>query len=167
VSLETQQLWLLELLPVPRIATLAVKLLFSLLVTTLAGVGVMGLAVVALDLPREWAQLQYAACVGICIGLSGLAVGLGARFPVTGQRNPARIAAGFGGTLNLIASMGLVAIELATLAVFGVRGADPTGLHVIEVHAATLLTVVLPLIGCGVALASFWAGARHFERLEC
>ena len=36
-----------------------------------------------------------------------------ARFPVLGQRNPARIASSFGGTLNLIASMLLVSIVVA------------------------------------------------------
>ena len=40
----------------------------------------------------------------LAIGLSALAVGLGARMPELHQTSPARIAAGFGGTLTLILS---------------------------------------------------------------
>ena len=166
LSLETQQLWLLGLLPAPRVATLLVKFVFSLTVTGLAAVVVMSLAVHALDLSPEWARLQNAVCAGICIGLSGLAVGVGARFPVLGQCNPARIASGFGGTFNLIASMLFVAAELAALAVLGVRGAHETGLRPIEIPFAGWVIASALLLGCGVATISLWVGSRHFERLE-
>ena len=40
----------------------------------------------------------------LCLGLSGIAVGLGARLPNLREQSPSRIAAGFGGTLNLVVS---------------------------------------------------------------
>ena len=43
-------------------------------------------------------------CLVLCLGLSGIAVGLGARLPNLREQSPSRIAAGFGGTLNLVIS---------------------------------------------------------------
>jgi len=166
LSIESQQLWLLGLLPARRVGVLLVKFVFSLTVTGLSALVVMGLAIQALELPAEWARLQLAACLAICMGLSGLSVGLGARFPVLGQRNPARIASGFGGTVNLIASMLFVAVEVlgvayATLA--RVSEEIPAGQ---EARALPWLAPVLVLFGLLVAAVSMGIGIRHFERLE-
>ena len=43
-------------------------------------------------------------CLCLGVGLSALSVGLGARLPNLRELSPARIAAGFGGTLTLILS---------------------------------------------------------------
>ena len=43
-------------------------------------------------------------CLLLCIGLSGMAVGLGALMPNFSDQSPSKIAAGFGGTLNLVLS---------------------------------------------------------------
>ncbi len=165
LSLEGQQLWLLGLLPLRRGYVLLIKFAFSVTITGLSGMVVMGLAVRALELPTDWAQLQLGVCLAVCIGLSGLAVGLGARFPVLGQRNPARIASGFGGTLNLVASMLFVGLEMAGLALAGLVRLG--GLIAVE-DARVPFWLVPALLGLGVAVAavSLLVGARHFERLE-
>ena len=118
------------------------------------------------DAAAAMARLQLAVCLGICVGLSGLAVGLGARFPVFGQRNPARIASGFGGTFNLIASMLFVSAEMAGLAFTTlVRfGAHLPAAE--EIRVGWWLVPVLVLLGFIVAAVSLWIGMRHFERLE-
>ena len=41
----------------------------------------------------------------LCLGLSGISVGLGARLPNLKEDDPSKIAAGFGGTLNLLVSL--------------------------------------------------------------
>lgn len=166
LSLESQQLWLLGLLPTRRSTILLVKFIFSLTVTSLSAILVMGLAVHALQLPGGMARSQLVVCLGICVGLSGLSVGLGARFPMLGQRNPARIAAGFGGTVNLIVSVLFVGVEMAGLALIGLHGFRnmEAGLH--AVHFASWLVPGLFLLGVAVAGFSLWVGARHFERLE-
>ncbi len=41
----------------------------------------------------------------LCLGLSGISVGLGARLPNLKEDDPSRIASGFGGTLNLLVSL--------------------------------------------------------------
>ena len=54
-------------------------------------------------------------CVLLCLGLSGIAVGLGARFPNFRGQSPSQIAAGFGGTLNLVVStLYILAVVLLT-----------------------------------------------------
>jgi ABC-2 type transport system permease protein len=40
----------------------------------------------------------------LCLGLAAIAVGLGAMMPNFSERSPSKIAAGFGGTLNLVLS---------------------------------------------------------------
>ncbi len=167
LSLESQQLWLLEHLPVRRTTLLLTKFLFALTITVLSGGFVMLLAVVVLELPPAWARVNLIICLAVCVGLSGLSVGLGARFPVLGQRNPARIASGFGGTINLLASMIFVAIEMAgvgwlALREFGQRFGIPTDIT----PAGYGLVAVLVVFSFAVAVASLRIGARHFQRLE-
>lgn len=166
-SLESQQLWLLELLPVPRAVIPLVKFLFALTVTSLSALGVMAVAVRVLELPHDVAQVHLLVCFGVALGLSGLATGLGARFPLIGQRNPARIAAGFGGTLNLVASMIFVLLEMAGLAVLTLSDLSP-GLRLPHwfVRQSEWLVVAMPLLGVLVAGGAMWIGARHFARLE-
>ncbi len=166
LSLESQQLWLLGLLPGRRSEVLLVKFLFSLTVTGLSAFVVMGLATRALDLPRDWAGLQLATALAICIGLSGLSVGLGARFPVLGQRNPARIASGFGGTFNLIASMLFVAVEVIGAGWFGLVRAARDLPVMEEIRVPLWLLPALVGLAVLVAAVSLRIGARHFERLE-
>ena len=166
LSLETQQLWLLELFPTPRTATLLVKFLFSLTVTAGAALIVLGLSASALNLPWNWIELEIAAGLGVCVGLSGLAVGLGARFPTVGQRNPTRIASGFGGTFNLIASMLFVTAELGSIALVAIREARRYQVTVAEIEFTGFMVAGLFLLGCAVAAASLYLGARHFRQLE-
>jgi ABC-2 type transport system permease protein len=167
LSLETQQLWVLELLPTRRVTLLLVKFLFALTVTTLSACGVMALAVSVLQLPATWARIHLATCLAVCVGLSGLAIGLGARFPMIGHRNPARIASGFGGTFNLIASMLFVFIEMAGIAFLTVRELHRNGQLTEQLSPETwqmlLGLVLLGLVAAGGSLA---AGAQHFRRLE-
>lgn len=167
LSLESQQLWLLELLPVRRSTLLLVKFVFALTLTALTGGGVMWLAVHILELPHAWGILKMSVCLAVCTGLSGLSIGLGARFPVLGNRNPARIASGFGGTFNLIASMLFVAVEIAGVAYLSITEIRPT--FVLPEHLsvqAWLVLAGLVAFGVGVAAVALVVGARHFNRLE-
>jgi ABC-2 type transport system permease protein len=167
LSLESQQLWLVELLPVRRTALLLVKFLFAVTVTGLSAFAVMGLAVRVLDLPRAYAWLNLSVCLGICVGLCGLSIGLGARFPVLGNRNPARIASGFGGTLNLIVSMVFVALEMAGVGWLSFNEMTKTFVLDGTLSPGGWLAVTGLLgLSVGVAVLALWVGARHFERLE-
>ncbi|HEY2895267.1 MAG TPA: hypothetical protein VGJ16_13675, partial [Pirellulales bacterium] len=48
--------------------------------------------------------IHQLTCLLLCMGLSGIAVGLGAKMPDLREESPSKIAAGFGGTLNLVIS---------------------------------------------------------------
>jgi ABC-2 type transport system permease protein len=171
LSLETQQMWLLGMLPAGRSAALLVKFIFALTATGISSLAAMSLAVHMLGLPEDWASFNLFMCFVICFGLSGLSVGLGARFPVLGQRNPARIASGFGGTVNLVASMLFVAIQMLAVAALGsreIRAADVTASLLPPLTQQTWQGAgLLLLFSTVVATAALWSGSRHFDRLEC
>ena len=48
--------------------------------------------------------IHQLTCLLLCVGLSGIAVGLGAKMPDLREESPSKIAAGFGGTLSLVIS---------------------------------------------------------------
>ena len=167
LSLETQQLWLLGLLPLSRLTLLSIKFLFALTVTGLSGLLVMGIAVRMLELPQPLARVHLLVCLSICVGLCGLSVGLGARYPVLGQRNPARIASGLGGSINLIASVLFVGVEMAGMMMLSIQEARAShGPDVVISDQAWLMVGALLALGVVVAAAALAIGARHFARLE-
>lgn len=167
VSLEGQQLWLVHMLPIQRAAVLRAKFLSALTISVASAAGVMALAAYVLELPAVWAGMHLVVTLSLCAGLCGLAVGLGARFPVLGQRNAARIASGFGGTLNLIASMVFVLTVMAGVALVSLGEIQRTGGMNPDLSPRSWL-----LIGATIALSAAAAGVpmrvggRHFARLE-
>jgi ABC-2 type transport system permease protein len=166
LSLEIQQLWILGLLPVRRFTLLFSKFVFALTITGLASTLVMGLAVNMLNLPLVWAVLNILFCLMICVGLCGLSVGLGARYPVIGQRNPARIASGLGGSFNLVASMVFVALELTGIGYLFVKEVQGSGFGYEISTLSWQIFAGLALLSISVAGAAMMWGARHFSRFE-
>ncbi len=165
VSLEGHNLWMIGLLPLPRSRILLAKFAFAMTVTLSAGAGAMLLATHMLSLSLGWALLHLAITIGVCFGLCAFSVGIGARLPMFGERNVARIANGLGGTTNLLASLGLVSLVLvgAGLATHHAlsepRGAPPD-LYAIACCGAGVLASVAS--GC----AAMRMGARHFRQVE-
>ena len=113
VSLEGRRFWLLGLLPLKRDSILWAKFLFSvgsLLVPC-------GLLILLSDwrlgIPAMLIVQHQGTSLLLCLGLSGIGVGLGARLPVITEQSPSRIAAGFGGTLNLVISTLFIVLVLA------------------------------------------------------
>ena len=167
LSLESQQLWLIGMVPVSRGTWLRVKFLFAMTITGVSACVVMGLAMRILGITPIYAILNIGICLAVCCGLSGLSIGLGARFPVLNNRNPARIASGFGGTLNLTVSMFFVSIEVAGMGwlTFSIM-VRPYTLYGDVTWSGIWLLLVLVLLGIGVGFGALWLGIRHFERLE-
>lgn len=163
VSLEGQQLWLLGLLPLSRSRMLIAKFLYALTITLVAAITVMAVSVYRLQLPSSLALLHVVTISAICVGLCGVSIGMGARLPVFTERNPARIAGGFGGTISLLMSVALVVLSL-------------TGVGIMSVHHVSLdnefsgtMFVWLGGIVAANALAAGAAmavGIRYFNRIE-
>ncbi|NQU21887.1 MAG: hypothetical protein HQ567_11445 [Candidatus Nealsonbacteria bacterium] len=115
ISLEGRRFWMLGLLPVRRETILWGKFLFAAGGSIVPCGGLILLSDVMLGVsPVVLASHQCTSLI-LCVGLSGIAVGLGARLPNLREQSPSRIAAGFGGTLNLtISTLYILAVVVLT-----------------------------------------------------
>ncbi len=166
LSLEGRRFWILGLVPMPRWQILAGKLCFSAAGALAVSLSLVILSNGMLEVPRRVVALQLVSIAGISLGLSGMAVGLGALYPDFQEDNPSKIVSGFGGTLNLVLSLLLVGGVLllqgtpCTLYMTGRLTAEAF------VPAAALAGGGILLL-CGLAaVLPLWLGLRAFERLE-
>jgi hypothetical protein len=83
---------------------------------------------------------------------------------VFGQRNTARIASGFGGTVNLIFSMIFVAAVAGIFGWISLRALRVSGRQ-IDLMIGGALALML-LLAIGVAALALWLGTRHLRRRE-
>jgi ABC-2 type transport system permease protein len=104
ISLEGRRFWILGLLPVHRDQIVWSKFLFSFVGGLLPCCGLVLLSDWMLGIPRKLIVVHEICCLILCMGLSGIAVGLGACMPDLRESSPSKIASGFGGTLNLVVS---------------------------------------------------------------
>jgi ABC-2 type transport system permease protein len=104
ISLEGRRFWILGLLPVHRDQIVWSKFLFSFLGGIIPCTALVILSDSMLGLPWRLIALHAYCCLLLCLGLSGIAVGLGARMPELRESSPSKIASGFGGTLCLVIS---------------------------------------------------------------
>ena len=108
ISMEGRQFWILGLMPLSRQELLWSKFLFSFLGSLLITEGIVLVSDAMLGVGLT-TTLMHAACVTmISAGLSGMATGLGAIYRDPRAEDPAKVVAGFGGTLTLILSIGYV-----------------------------------------------------------
>jgi ABC-2 type transport system permease protein len=105
----------------------------------------------------------------LAVGLSGLSVGLGACMPTFKETDPSKIAAGFGGTLNLVAGLMFLIGVLVFMALpwhAQAAMARPGD----GVSAGDLLSLLGLLPGLGLGALGVWlplrAGARALARME-
>lgn len=181
ISLEGRRFWILGLLPVRRETILWSKFLFAAGGSIVPCSGLILLSDTMLGMasasPMVLASHQL-TCLILCVGLSGIAVGLGARLPNLREQSPSRIAAGFGGTLNLVLS------TLYILAVV-VLTALPCHFYLVAKHSQTARalsaqtalywwiefwlitgTAASILLGIAATVIPLRMGFRAFRRLE-
>lgn len=165
VSLEGHQFWLVGLLPMDRSRLLHAKFAFAMTVSVFVAVGAMGLATYVLRIPKPWAAIHLLVTFAVCVGLCGCAVGLGARLPLFAHRNPARIANGLGGTINLIASVLLVLSVLGGVGSLSWR-AYQRQLDAVPDTVTWLGVAVIVLVVSSAGMAAMRFGSRHLARME-
>jgi ABC-2 type transport system permease protein len=113
ISLEGQRFWILGLLPVQRDAVLWSKFLFAAGGAVIPCTALIFVSDVMLGISGLMFAMHQLTCLMLCLGLSGIAVGLGAKMPDLRELSSSKIAAGFGGTLTLVFSaMYIVGIVL-------------------------------------------------------
>jgi ABC-2 type transport system permease protein len=112
VSLEGRRFWILGLVPVERRRILVAKFVFSLGGALLLTEFLVLLSNYILRCSGFVLAAQAVTAALICVGLTGLAVGMGALFPNLRETNPSKIVSGFGGTLTLILSVTIVMVAV-------------------------------------------------------
>ena len=178
ISLEGRRFWILGLLPVHRDQIVWSKFLFSFFGGLLPCCALLYLSDSMLGISLSLIWVHEICCVVLCMGLSGIAVGLGARMPDLRESSPAKIAAGFGGTLCLVLSslfiMSVVVIAaipthlaMASRA-FGGGGPPPTGLlgWATGPQGTATSLLVVGFLGVIAAFLPLELGLRAFRRLE-
>jgi ABC-2 type transport system permease protein len=125
LSLEGRRFWVLGTAPMNRETILYGKMAFSFACALAISQTLLAISSVMLKVPLVTALTQAVVMLGICLGLSGMAVGLGAIYPNFREDNPSKIVSGFGGTLNLVCNLafvlGCVAIQAIPFAMYGAR----------------------------------------------
>ena len=178
ISLEGRRFWILGLLPVHRDHIVWSKFLFSFLGGLLPCCGLVLLSDVMLGLPRRVIVIHEICCVMLCMGLSGIAVGLGARMPDLREPSPSKISSGFGGTLSLVISSLFIMLVVVVAALpthlflathaFGPGAVGPGGLLAwagsTQGIVASLSVVVA--VGLVATFVPLLLGLRSFRQLE-
>lgn len=115
ISLEGRRFWILSRLPVDRDTILWGKFLFAACGSWMPCAALVGISDVMLDVSFMVVAVHQLICLLLCLGLAGMAVGFGAMMPNFREQSPSKIAAGFGGTLNLVLSaLYIMAVVLMT-----------------------------------------------------
>jgi len=178
VSLEGRRFWILGLLPVRRETILWSKFVFAVGGSILPCSALILLSDLMLGVQRPILFSHQLTCVVLCFGLAGIAVGLGAKMPSLREESPSRIAAGFGGTLNLVLStLYIVAVVLMTAVpahfYYAARRSPTAETLATRLRLAPGLdfwmaagTAGSVLLGILVTVWPLWIGFRAFRRLE-
>jgi len=165
ISLEGRQMWLVGLWPLSRSSVMWAKFLYAMTVTSSAAMSVTLLSIHALKLPWSLGLVQAVGTFAACFGLCGLAVGLGARMPSFHESNSGRIASGLGGTVNLIASVALVAASVGLVGGICYRLVQQGSLTRLDAVSSLLFAGAVAL-GVGVGALAMRAGIRRFAGQE-
>jgi ABC-2 type transport system permease protein len=104
ISLEGHCFWIVGLLPIDRDTIIWSKFWFASLGSWIPCSLLVLLSDLMLHVPMLVIGVHQLTCVLLCLGLSSIAVGFGAMMPNFHETSPSKIAAGFGGTLNLVLS---------------------------------------------------------------
>lgn len=167
ISLEGRRIWILGLAPLTFRQLVWQKFWLSASLTSVFTVGLAFLSAHVLKLePVHFALTVYSVFIAN-IGLSGLAVGLGALYPTFTEDNPARIVSGMGGTLNLLTSVAFV-VCVVSIQVIALQW-KVLGIYQSDGQARIAFAVAVAAI-TGIGLLCTWVpmrlGLRNLNSME-
>jgi ABC-2 type transport system permease protein len=176
LSLEGRNFWVLGLLPLRREAILWGKFAFSFGIALVPTEALVVLSDVKLRM-SPWMVVLHAATVAVlCLGLSAISVGLGARLPNLRESDPSKIATGFGGTLNLLVSLVFIFSIVTALALpchlyfAGSESSEVVGALALSEERFQLWMTVSILaslvIGAVGTIVPVRIGIKAFQRME-
>jgi ABC-2 type transport system permease protein len=163
ISLEGRRFWILRRLPVERDTILWGKFYFAAGGSWLPCAALVALSDMMLDVSMMVVAVHQLICFLLCVGLAGMAVGFGAMMPNFREQSPSKIAAGFGGTLNLVLSaLYIMAVVLMT--------ALPCHFYLLTLQGdlpwLTIGIVGSIVLAAVVTILPLRGGLRAFRRLE-
>jgi ABC-2 type transport system permease protein len=174
ISLEGHCFWILGLLPVERDTILWSKFWFASLGSWVPCALLVFLSDMMLQVPMLVIGVHQLTCVLLCLGLASIAVGFGAMMPNFRETSPSKIAAGFGGTLNLVLSALYIMVVVVLTALpchfyllagkgpWGTAFGDPQYLRM-SLIAGTGAAIV---VGAFSTIVPLRRGLRAFRKLE-
>lgn len=167
LSLEGRRFWIMGMIPIRRETVLFGKMAFAFVCSLLISEALIGLSSYMLRMPLVFALVHMVSLMGICLGLSGMAVGLGALYPNFREDNPSKIISGFGGTLNLVLNllfvMTCVAIQAIPFVVYYARWSVAGSNFRLALVLSLAGVTAVSLIACFVPMA---LGLRAVRRME-
>lgn len=164
ISLEGKRFWILGLLPIRRETVLWSKFWFATVGSLLPALTLVLISDYMLQVERLILISHLITCVFLATGLSGIAVGLGARLPNLREESPSKITSGFGGTLNQVLSTVYIVVATMLPAVachfyIIAKGVGDPKL----VYQGTAAAV---LLGLAATTVPMWIGFQAFRKLE-
>jgi ABC-2 type transport system permease protein len=174
LSLEGRNFWVLGLFPLRREQILWGKFVFSIGIALLPTELLVCTSDLMLGMGPLMIGLHAAMVAVLCMGLSGISVGLGARLPNLRESDPSKIAVGFGGTLNLLVSLVFIFAIVTALAVpchlYFLGQEHPEAQYALA-HGAfhfwlTIATLVSLIIGAVGTVLPLRIGIKAFQRME-
>lgn len=166
LSLEGQSFWVLGLAPTKMVRILMTKLITSIFFMTLISVWLMTLSCSMLGVNAITRFVAYSLAVAISLAVCGLSTGLGATFIDLNQRNPSAIVSGFGGTLNLVLSLGFLLLAIFPYSMafhYRLTGKISTLVFHRAIAACSALLLLLTIIATALPV---WLGARSLTKRD-
>lgn len=174
ISLEGHCFWILGLLPIERDTIIWSKFLFASLGSWIPCGLLVLLSDVMLGVPLMVIGVHQLTCVLLCLGLAAIAVGFGAMLPNFHETSPSKIAAGFGGTLNLVLSALYIMLVVVLTALpchfYLLAGKGPWGAAFVDPHYLRMWLVLgtgaAIMVGAIATVVPLRKGLRAFRKLE-
>ncbi len=167
LSLEGKQFWVIGLAPVPRTRIVWQKYWLCWVTCFTLTETLMLFSNWILRVPASMCLLSFFTVLCISFGLTSLSVGLGATTPNFREDNPARIANGLGGTLNVILSLSYISavlvLEIIPIYLASVRTLSPTHFYLYIVAPVVAVFVLLQAV---TILLPMRIGLRRWSRME-
>jgi ABC-2 type transport system permease protein len=174
ISLEGHCFWILGLLPVERDTIVWSKFWFASLGSWVPCGLLVLLSDLMLNVPPLVIGVHQLTCVLLCLGLASFAVGLGAMMPNFQETSPSKIAAGFGGTLNLVLSALYIMVVVVLTALpchfYLLAGKGPWGTEFFSPEYLKMWLIVgtgaAIVVGAIATVVPLRRGLRAFRQLE-
>ncbi|MEI6514709.1 MAG: hypothetical protein WCO77_01920, partial [bacterium] len=166
LSLEGHSFWILGLAPTGMRRILLTKFFLSAFSMVAISGGLMGLATWMLQAGTALSAISIGLAVAISLSVSALSTGLGALFIDLKQPNPVAIISGFGGTVNLVLSLGFM---LGTILPFGLlwHWRISGGIGDTQFIQANLLAGLwVAILSIVTIIAPLWMGIRSLRNRE-